>query len=66
MAHSESGATSRTKHIAVRMHFVRDAVMQGLVELAHCPSEHMLADIMTKNLGKTLFQTLALQLIADL
>ncbi len=64
MAHSENGATSRTKHIAVRMHFVRDVIMQGFIELAHCPSPHMLADIFTKLLGKGLFQTIAMQLVA--
>jgi hypothetical protein len=46
--------SSRTKHIDVRFHFVRNAVSDGKVILQYCPTETMTADIMTKSLGKIL------------
>ena len=49
--HTES-VNRRTKHIDVRYHFTRQAVQEKLVELAHVPTEHMLADMMTKALGR--------------
>jgi hypothetical protein len=46
--------SSRTKHIDVRFHFVRNAVSDGKVILQYCPTETMTADILTKSLGKIL------------
>ena len=37
----------RSKHIDVRYHFIRSVVNKGF-ELKYCPTEEMLADIMTK------------------
>jgi len=42
---------ARTKHIAIQYHFVREKVNDGMIELEFCPSEIMIADIMTKPLG---------------
>lgn len=43
---------SRTKHIEVRHHFLRDNVLKGLIELIFIPTEHQLTDIFTKPLGE--------------
>ena len=43
---------SRTKHIDIKYHFIREAVSKKEIELAHCPSEKMIADILTKGLPK--------------
>ncbi|XP_040198473.1 secreted RxLR effector protein 161-like [Rana temporaria] len=40
----------RTKHIDVRYHFLRDLQEQGQMDLQYCPTEEMLADILTKPL----------------
>ena len=48
----------RTKHIDIKYHFVRDKVLNKEVPLEYCPSEEMVADLLTKPLGKTLFQRL--------
>ena len=40
----------RTKHIDVRYHFLRDLQEQGQMDLRYCPTEEMLADILTKPL----------------
>ncbi len=53
---------SRTKHIDIRFHFVREAHENGLINLKCCPTEEMLADLLTKPLPKVLFETLRLLL----
>jgi hypothetical protein len=40
----------RTKHIKRKMHFVRDAAIQGEIELKFCGTEDQLADVLTKGL----------------
>jgi hypothetical protein len=42
----------RTKHIKRRYHFIREAVNNGDLKLEHCPTEEMLADVLTKPLGR--------------
>ncbi|WVZ84344.1 hypothetical protein U9M48_031385 [Paspalum notatum var. saurae] len=41
---------SRTKHIDVRFHFLRDHYEKGDIDLVHVASENQLADIFTKPL----------------
>ena len=41
---------SRTKHIDVRFHFLRDHYEKGDIDLVHVVSENQLADIFTKSL----------------
>ncbi|WVZ48649.1 hypothetical protein U9M48_000070, partial [Paspalum notatum var. saurae] len=41
---------SRTKHIYVRFHFLRDHYEKGDIDLVHVASENQLADIFTKPL----------------
>jgi hypothetical protein len=40
----------KTKHIDIRMHFIRDHLNVNNIELVHCPTEDMIADILTKAL----------------
>ena len=48
----------RTKHIDIKYHFIRDKIVKKELILDYCPTEEMLADLLTKPLGKTMFQTL--------
>jgi hypothetical protein len=43
---------SRTKHIDIRHHFIRDAVEVGAVELQYCATDDMVADVLTKALAR--------------
>jgi len=43
----------RTKHIDIRYHFVREAITTDKMTLEHCALGYMVADPMTKELGKT-------------
>ena len=42
---------NRTKHIAVRYHFIRQAVDEGKISLRYKPTAEMVADGLTKSLG---------------
>jgi len=43
----------RTKHIDIRYHYVREVITTDKVTLEHCATNDMVADPMTKELGKT-------------
>ena len=49
---------SRTKHIDIRYHFIREHVMDGTVELHFVPTEEQTADIFTKSLDESTFSRL--------
>jgi hypothetical protein len=49
---------SRTKHIEVRYHFLRDNVEKGNTDLIHVPTEKQLADILNKPLDQATFACL--------
>ena len=46
---------SRTKHIEVCHHFIRDHVAKGDINLKHVCTEKQLADIFTKPLDEKVF-----------
>ncbi|RMX62724.1 hypothetical protein DD238_007956 [Peronospora effusa] len=48
---TNQGYTPRAKHIDLRMHFVRDHIEQGDIQLKHVPSSMKLAEYLTKPLG---------------
>ena len=43
---------SRTKHIDIRHHFVREQVAAGIIVMKHIDTEDMVADILTKPLAR--------------
>jgi hypothetical protein len=49
---------SRTKHIEVRYHFLRDNIENGNIDLIHVPTDKQLADILTKPLDQATFPRL--------
>ncbi|KXJ69469.1 hypothetical protein RP20_CCG026912 [Aedes albopictus] len=52
----------KTKHIETRFYFVRDLHQQRQIDLQYCPSEEMLADLLTKPLHRVRLETLRKQL----
>ena len=48
----------RTKHIDICHHFVRERVMLSEIKVIYCPTEDMVADVMTKGLPKHTFEKL--------
>ncbi|GKA42788.1 hypothetical protein Tco_0735448 [Tanacetum coccineum] len=53
---------SRTKHIDIRYHFIRDHILKGDIELHFIPTQYQLADIFTKPLDKPTFKRLIVEL----
>jgi hypothetical protein len=49
---------SKTKHIEVRYHFLRDNVEKGKTTLIHVPTHDQLVDIFTKPLDQATFTRL--------
>ena len=50
---------SRTKHIDVQHHFIREKLESEEIRLEYCPTEDMVADVLTKALAKDRHQRLA-------
>ena len=49
-------SSRRTRHIDVKHHMVRDAVVGGLIRIVYVRSEEQHADILTKALGMRTFE----------
>ena len=49
---------SKTKHIEIRYHFIRDIIERKIVALEYIPTEHQNANIFTKPLDRSKFETL--------
>eukprot|EP00961_Rhodomonas_salina_P032442 437618-Rhodomonas_salina.1 len=49
---SDPGLRPRTKHIDVQFMYLIERVKTGELQLVKCPGTNMVADILTKPLGK--------------
>ena len=52
----------RTKHIEVDRHFIKEKLEEGVMCTSCVPSEHQLADILTKWLNSSMFHDLVFKL----
>jgi hypothetical protein len=48
----------RAKHIGIKYHFIREQTEKGTVTLEHCPTDNMVADMLTKGLSRVKFTKL--------
>ena len=55
----------RTKHIAIDCHFTHKMVMESLLQLTYLPTSNQLADVFTKIIPSTQYQTLLSKLGMD-
>ena len=56
----------RSKHIDVRYHLVRDHSTRGNISLIYCPSQHMVADTLTKPLPVHTFKLMREMLLGTI
>lgn len=54
--------SSRTKHIDIKFHYIRDAVAEQKIHLEYCQTNEMIADILTKGLARPQFEKLRSEL----
>ena len=52
----------RTRHIEMDCHYIRDKIQDGSVATRFVNSEHQLADVLTKALGKDVFTSMICKL----
>ncbi len=55
MAKNDS-SSARTKHIDIQYIFVRDSLRKNLFTIAYCPTNEMVADVLTKPVQKVLLK----------
>eukprot|EP00253_Pinus_taeda_P033792 PITA_33792 len=48
----------RTKHIEIHMHFIRELIHDGVIDLQYCPSSEQIANIFTKTFTEQKFRFL--------
>ena len=48
----------RAKHIDIKFHYVCDQCNEKVTELEYCPTQDMIADILTKGLNQATFKRL--------
>ena len=53
---------NKTKHIEVDRHFIKEELEEGVVCMFYVPSEHQLANILTKGLNSLMFHDLVFKL----
>ena len=56
----------RTKHIDIRVHFVRDLIVAEILRVVFVRTDDNDADIFTKNVGEELFDRHSVKLVEDL
>jgi hypothetical protein len=52
------GNYTKTKHIDIRNHFIREKIADGMFGIEYCATESMIADIFTKALPRPAFERL--------
>ena len=58
MTASLLGYISKTNHIDIKYHFVREKVADSTIQLKYCPTNEMLADMLTKGITHEKFARL--------
>lgn len=46
-------SSNRSKHIDTKYHFIRDLFVKKIISVEYCPTENMIADVLTKPLAGT-------------
>ena len=63
LAEKGRSTSDRTRHIKIRHYFVNQFLENGEMKIKYCPTDHMVADILTKPLQGEKFMSLARKLL---
>ena len=58
-------ASKKTRHINIRYFFIKDGVESGEIKVTYCPTEKMVADLLTKPIMGELFTKLRKMLLNE-
>ena len=61
-----TASSSRTRHISVRFHYIRDLVTSGKLQIIYVPTTRQLADVLTKPLAAPFFAPAASRLLGSI
>lgn len=59
---NEASVNNKSKHIAIRHHFIRELVRDGKISVSHVSTKEMPADVLTKAVGPTVMDSCVEQL----
>lgn len=62
----EGGSEKNLRWAVIRAKYVREAIDSGQIEMISIPGEHQIADLLTKTLDHTRFESLRAMLLKDL
>jgi hypothetical protein len=63
LAKTGYSSSKRSRHFNIKLFFLHDRIMRGEVELTHCSTVDMIADVLTKGLSGAQFTRLAAKLL---
>ena len=63
LAQKGRSTSNRTRHIAIRYFFIKDRIDCGEIRLEYCPTDEMIADVLTKPLQGEAFRKLRSELL---
>ena len=63
LAEKGRSTSDRTRHIKIRYYFVNQFLENGEMKVKYCPTDEMIADILTKPLQGEKFRSLAMKLL---
>jgi len=53
-----STSTAKTRHIKIAFHYIKKQYLDGIIKVTYCPTNDMLADILTKALPRSQFRAI--------
>jgi hypothetical protein len=60
-----NGSFHRQKHILVKCHYTRELVKNRTIDIVHCQTQNMTADVLTKPLSKDSHSRLSCKLLGS-
>jgi len=63
LAEKGNSTSDRTRHIKIRYYFVNQFLENGEMKIKYCPTDEMVADILTKPLQGEHFKVMAMKLL---
>ena len=60
---SDEKSVNRSKHIDIKFHFIRDMVANNEIKLVYCPTEDMVADVLTKPIATNKYNSICCKMM---